>query len=454
MAELQHDSVSDIDYSTVPVPYDARMPKFALTMAWWAMCSGMFWVVVAATLAINFGSTNALVGLALSVISYSLINAVIARFAITTGLSVALFSRTLFGTAGAGVATVIFFVTAIYYSVFEASVIAVAIHAYVPSVSLNAAYVIVVTYSVLFVLGSIQRWLDMFNGVLLPLYVIGLVAAVVTAMARYGVSSNWLHLGAGAGTLSVSGVWHTFTYFMGVWIVFMYTFDYARFGKLEDRAYHANVDFGWPFYIVTFVVNGAVGIFLAGTVPTAGGLSEISAVLALLKLMGVFGLLFVWVTQTRINTTNFYLAATNMHAFGEGICGIKVPRFVWATIVGVLVYLLMLTNVFSFILQALAYQGIFVVAWVAIALGHILFVSKSELESAASPSVITGAPLHVRGLTAWFGSAALGVILTNLGGVAASFSAPATALAAFSLYLLIPSRESAAAWSSSERRAS
>ena len=31
-------------------------------------------------------------------------------------------------------------------------------------------------------------------------------------------------------------------------------------------------------------------------------------VLALLKLMGLGGLLFVWITQTRINTANYYLA--------------------------------------------------------------------------------------------------------------------------------------------------
>jgi len=448
MASLQHDGTTDIDYSTMPIPPEARMPKFALTMAWWAMCSGMFWLVVAATLAINFGSLNALVGLGLSVITYSLINGVIARFAISTGLSVALFSPMLFGTAGAAVATVIFFVTAIYYSVFEASVIAVAIHAYTPSISLNAAYLIVVVYSVLFVLGSIQRWLDMFNGILLPFYVIGLVAALVTAVSSYGVSGNWLHLGPGGGTLTVAGVWYSFTYFMGVWILSMYTFDYARFGRLEDSAYHANVDFGWPFYVVTFLVNGSAGIFLAGTVPTAGGLSEISAVLALLKLMGVFGLLFVWVTQTRINTTNFYLAATNMHAFGEGSFGIKIPRYAWATIVGVMVYLLMLTNVFSFILQALAYQGIFVVAWVAIALAHILFVSNEAQSDAALPAN-TEAPFSARGLTAWLGSAVLGIVLANVGGWGVSFSAPATALAAFSLYLLIPNRERAVEWSGS-----
>lgn len=92
MAEFQNDREVDIDYSAIPVPYNARMPRGALTMAWWAMCSAMFWLVVAATLAVNFGTQNALLGLGLSAIVYSLVNAVIVRFAIRTGLSVALFS--------------------------------------------------------------------------------------------------------------------------------------------------------------------------------------------------------------------------------------------------------------------------------------------------------------------------------------------------------------------------
>jgi cytosine permease len=140
-------------------------------------------------------------------------------------------------------------------------VIAVAIHTYAPAISLNTAYLIVVTYSVVFVLGSIQRWLDMFNGVLLPFNVIGLVTAVATAISCYGLNDHWLKLGPAGGAFSLAGVWYSFTYFIGVWTVFMYTFDYARFGKLQDSAYHANIDFGWPFYIVTFLVNGSARHF-------------------------------------------------------------------------------------------------------------------------------------------------------------------------------------------------
>jgi len=121
MANLSQDPAGQaLDLSTLAVPDNARMPPFSLTMAWWAVCSAVFYIVVGAALALQYGARNALIGMALSVISYGLVNSIISRYAIRTGLSVALFSRVLFGGAGAALATLIFFATAIYYAVFEA----------------------------------------------------------------------------------------------------------------------------------------------------------------------------------------------------------------------------------------------------------------------------------------------------------------------------------------------
>ncbi len=424
--------------ASLSVPENERISRRSLTMAWWAICSAMFWLVVAATLAMNFGTINALIGLALSVVTYGIINAIITRYAIRTGLSVALFSRVLFGKVGAALATLIFFATAIYYSVFEGSVIAVAIQAYFPALSIEAAYFIVVLYSVPLVFGSVQNWLDKFNGVLLPFYILGLIAAVAVSINEYGYSHAWLAMGPEGGNPE-NGWWNCFTYFMGVWILMMYTWDYARFGRESDSDFHAKINFGMPFYLFTFMVNGVVGIFLVATIPTEGGLSEVSVVLAILKLMGIWGLLFVWVSQTRINTANFYLAAENMQAFFERFGLGRIPRFGWAIAVGGIVYALMLLDVFSFILSALAYQGIFVVAWVAIALAHIFSPKYDQLFDGhieCDHRRVTA--LNPCGLTAWFAGAGLGILVLNFGNSSlALFSAPLTFLVAFCVYLML-----------------
>lgn len=424
----------DLDLSTLAIPDHARMPPFSLTMAWWAVCSAVFYIVVGATLALTYGARNALIGMALSVVSYGAVNTIISRYAIRTGLSVALFSRVLFGSAGAALATLIFFATAIYYAVFEGSVIAIAAHHLFPALDYKWAALLVVGYSVPLVFGSVQHWLDKFNGVLLPFYLLGLLAAVGLATAEYGYHAAWLDIGP-AGGAPAGGWWHCFVYYMGVWVLMMFTFDYARFGRRQDARYHGRFNFGMPFYLVTFLLNGAAGIYLVGTIPGLGTLSEVSVVLALLKLMGLWGLLFVWVTQSRINTANYYLATVNMQAFFQKVAGLRAPKFVWALVVGAVVYALMMADVFSRILQALAYQGIFVVAWVGVALAHILSARYGELvgddvecRDAHVPTFNPG------GLAAWFAGAFAGLALNHASGFAASLSAPATFAVSWLVY--------------------
>lgn len=430
---LSSAEVDDLDFTTRAVPANRRMPRFALTMAWWAVCSALFYIVVGAALALNFGSRNAIIGMVLSVAAYAAVNAVLSRYAIRTGLSVALFSRILFGSVGAGIATLIFCATAIYYAVFEGSVIAVGINTVFPSVPYYLAALIVVLYSVPLIFGSIQNWLDKFNGVLLPFYLLGLVVAVALAIAEYGYSDKWLNLGPATGA-PAGGWWSCFVYYMGVWVLMMFTFDYARFGRQEDADYHAWFNFGTPFYLMVFLVSGLFGMFMVATVPDVGA-TEVSVLLALLKLMGIWGLLFVWVTQTRINTANYYLAAVNMEALVAAFGKLPFGRIGWAIVVGAIVYMLMLADVFSYLLQALAYQGIFVVAWVAVAMAHILSDRYDRLAGGSleyrSGYVPSFNPL---GLTAWFAAAAIGIALHLSGGTYAEASAPATAVIAFVIY--------------------
>ena len=178
------DTVSDV--STEIVSEHDRASKGSLTMAWWGVCSAMFYIVVGIAMAKAYGTVNAIIGLGITVVAYGIVNGIISRYAISTGLSVGLFSRVLFGAKGAALATLIFFVTAIYYAVFEGSVIAVTLNHMYPGISYTIAALIVVLYSVPLIFGSVQHWLDKFNGVLLPFYILGLVGAVVLATSQYG----------------------------------------------------------------------------------------------------------------------------------------------------------------------------------------------------------------------------------------------------------------------------
>jgi len=138
----------------------------------------------------------------------------------------------------------------------------------------------------------------------------------------------------------------------------------------------------------------------------------------------------VWVTQTRINTANYYLATINMQAFFARFGLGRWPKAAWAVVVGLVSYALMLFDVFAYLLQALAYQGIFVVAWVAVALVHILAVGET------APAPGGGSAYNRRGLGAWFAGAASGLVLMHVSGLAASFAAPASFVVAAAAYWL------------------
>ncbi|WP_302139426.1 purine-cytosine permease family protein [Halomonas alkalicola] len=429
----QHSKAADLDFAETPVPPEGRMPRTNLMMAWWAVCSAIFYLVVAAAMARTYGTTNALIGIFLTVIAYGVINGIISRYSIKTGLTVALFSKVMFGHVGAVVATLIFFATALYYAVFEGYVMALVLSEW-SGLSMALATGIVAVLGVSLIFGSVQHWLDKFNGILLPVYTIGMLIAVGVAIAKFGYPADWLTRTPEGGA-SPWGWLHTFAYYMGVWVLMMFTFDYARFGRKEDVNFHAKVTFGIPFYAMTFLFSGVVGILLDTMIPTEG-LSEASIVLGLLELMGVGGLLLVWVTQSRINTANFYLATVNFEAFIRKVTGFRLSKVAAGCMVGAIAYILMMADVFAYLLQALAYQGVFVVAWVGVALAHILsrtyqhrFQGHVELDNAYIPA------FNPCGLVAWCGGATIGVIVMHLPSIS-GFSAPATFMIAYGLYAI------------------
>jgi purine-cytosine permease-like protein len=421
-----------------------RIPRGSLMMGWWAMVSAMFYLYIAGLVASFVGFTDAVIGLALTVVAYGLVNKLLSGYAIDTGFTVEKVSRVMFGKVGSVLATLVFAATAIYYGVFEGSIIAATFEAYTRESlgwSINIWYLVVVLYSAPLVFGGVRNWLDRVNGVLLPLYAVGLVAAVIMA-AMKGEPAGWTSFGpqaevpvsaGGPGWLMAFGI------YMGVWILMMYTVDFARMGRKEDRGFHGNVTFGWVFYSITFFLNGLIGIFLAHALRDHVGaeISEGGVAVALTQVMGIWAVLLVWISQTRINTANYFLASSNLETFGRSLLRVRLPRVVWVLVASTIMYMLMLTNVFSYLLQALNWQGVLVTGWVAIAVTHILIDRRQRVDPEYAEAD------HIRivslpGVGAWVVSSVLGLALLEAGPVWASTWGPIlTAVTASGLYAVL-----------------
>lgn len=409
-----------------------RTPRWSLWSAWWALFSAMIWLYVASASANAVGVPSTIVGMILATATYSIAAIVFQRFAARTGLSVELFSRSLFGKIGSIFAALIFGATALYYAVFEGSIIAIAFQSYFGG-PIKLWYLLVVIYATPLAFGGVERWLDRLNGYLLPLYLLGMVAAIVVTATHRPVKRGWLTQSVQHVSGSLPGWLTSYLIYIGFLVLMMYTMDYARLGHRRDRGFHDVFTFGWVFYAATFVGNGLAGLYLMVAWKTTA--AESGAAQALVGALGFIGVLVVLVSQTRINTANYFMASLNLEEFSWRAFRLSLPRWIWVLVTGALAFLLMLTNVVSYLLAALSWQGIFITAWVAIALTYI----ATNRGSGRLPEVdMESLPALSAGMFAWVLSSAVGLLLLEVGNpVWAQLSPIVTTVVAVAASLLL-----------------
>ncbi|WP_040774694.1 purine-cytosine permease family protein, partial [Rhodococcus rhodnii] len=362
----------DEDFNASAVPLTARLGRWQVTMSFWSLLSAMVWLFYGALAASLFGTMNAIIAIAASAVVFSLVNIVMARLSLRHGVNSTLLTRNIFGRWGSLLTAVLLAATVLYYAVFESSTLALAFAEYFGAGDIRIWYAVVVVAMLPLMLGSVQSWMAKLNGYLLPFYFIGLVATLVAASVKFGGDSAWLSFEGvvPAEGRTLPGWVLGFILYMGIYITMPTTADFARFGRREDERFHEVVTFGWVFYLLLFVVNGVAGIYLVQTVLPNEPASEHGVVQAVLMSLGLFGLLFIVISQTRVNSVNYYVASTNLERILHSLSSVRLPRVVWVGAVAVLVFLLMLTDVFSYLQTALNWQGVLVIGWVGVVLTH------------------------------------------------------------------------------------
>lgn len=412
-------------------------------MAWWGVSSAMFCIYLSATLAVTYGVVDTAIGIALTIVAYHFINAIISKYATLNRSTVAQFSRTILGTAGAYIATVIFALVAIYYAVFEGQIVSFAIQTqFGLSAPLSSLIVVVVATPLIF--GGLRRTLDKLNGFLLPIYVLGLIAAAIWAIVKYGHAGAEVFTGFAPVPLSAGGPgWlAVFAAYMGIWILMMFAMDYAAGARRRDIRFHRHFTFGWSFYTVMYGFSAVIGIILVATIPGMA-VSEAGIAGGIVVMMGWIGLVVIAASQIRINTANYYLGTTNLQAVGVGMFRIKLPYFVWVLITAALIYLLMLLPITAYLLVALAWQGVVVTSWVAIAMTHMLLVGDKRHEPGNLPDT-QYARVNRVGIIAWGISTAVGLLMLqlfriddSLAGIGSTWGPIVTCVLAAALYAIL-----------------
>jgi purine-cytosine permease-like protein len=419
------------DYTDHIVPITARQSRGRVLGGWWSIASAMAFLYYGALAASLVGTQQALVGLAVVIVVYSLLGAFASNAAIKRGLNSMLLTREMFGVRGAALTPLICGLGALYYAVFESSVMASALQAYFRVFDVRVWYAVVIVAMLPLMLGGMQTWLNKLNNWTLPIYFFGVTAAVVVAGLRFGWSGDWFTMSPEiASGSSVPGWIATFVLFMGNWLLIPDTLEFARFGRPQDGKFHAHVTFGTLFYLLAYGFNGLAGILIVHLAAPNTTIAESAVTTGIVASLGLVGLIVVIVSQVRINSANFYVASMCLERVVSHFSTRNLTRRGWVVALAVITFLLMFVNVFNYITLALAWQGIATVAWVGIFVVHIVLVSRDpEIRASRLPNV-------ARGLAVWVTSAAIGLLALEYGSSTVSSLAPLISLiASVVLYL-------------------
>ena len=415
------------DYSAHVVPDSARVPRWQLTMSAWSILSAMVWLFYGALVASLYGTKDAIIGIAIAVVLYSVATPVYAGWAAKTGLSSALLSRRMFGVVGSALIALLVAATTTYYTVFESSTLADALHVYSGALTIRWWYLIVVVAIVPLTLGRVQTWFAKLNSVLLPFFLAGIAATVIATIAKKGAGThpllgpvghptgqlvNWLTFPGvvPAAARPVPGWLLVVVLYLGLSLMLPVGIDFGRFSRAADVRFHKRLTLGFAFYLWTYGVNGVVGIYITQALLGVSTVED-GVVQASLDALGLAGLLFIVITQARINSLNYYLSVLNWDRVLRVLTGRRLPRVAWVSLLSLVVFLLMLTNVFSYLQTAMTWQGICMISWVGIVATHMVGVPADRREGPEFRA--TRLPAVTPAVAVWAAATALGIWLVQ-----------------------------------------
>lgn len=378
-------------YAIERVPASKRWPIPAISLVLLGNATAMFFFSFGAQQTFLVGWPWLLAPIGYFFLGAVTIGMLTMRVASREGLSQNLLSRGLgFGSRGAAVTSFIYAVNYIYYFLFEGTIVSHAIayefHVPINSVGGIAIFAVVGLVTLAFVwrgmhaMSFLQTW-----G--FPIFVILLVWALwQLGTAHDAVGPSGWHATVPFGA---AAMWNAFSFANGQMIFqgLMAT-DYGRFAAREIRYRGtASIMLGElvPMFTVIFL-----GVFIgATTLAELGDGGQSSAQdpgFMFVHLMGFAGVLFVLITQIRINVMNLYSGSIALASGFDVAAHFRPGRPWWMFLVwffGVVFYAF---NVIDSLGTFLAVTGVLTNTWVLIILADY-FVCRRWLKLAPSENI-------------------------------------------------------------------
>ncbi len=357
------------DYALERVPEHYRMKWWSITNVTLGVATAMLFMQMGSLMAVTFGSINALIAEIYATVIAGILGVVIAYFAAKSGLNANLMARGGgFGYIGASITSFIYAINFIMYCAIEGSIMASAVHEYIPAIPL---WVLMIFFGLAVIpfnwfgmkqLEKLQKWT-------LPLFIILLGAGMIIAANLPSTASVWSYLPEGAqvgGTALLTCI-GTMNGLVGIMALLIS--DYARFIK-KDEFKMGVFAVGFIPQLVCFLAMGLIGIWFGVR------LGEANPGVYFVHILGIGGALFTILTQLRINITNLYSGSLSLSNFFEHVFKFKPGRTFWVAVTSIVAIIAMLAGAIDHLTPLLTFQGVFLFAWAAILVADAVVVKK------------------------------------------------------------------------------
>ncbi|WP_223204787.1 purine-cytosine permease family protein [Gordonia jinghuaiqii] len=359
------------DYAQDRVPLEYRTwSTVSLFGVMFGITTAMFFLSWGGTLVYTFGTKNLVIGMTIASLVIGGLAFFWCRRASETGLSADLLSRSSgFGYLGSAVTSLIYTLTFLMFFAFEGAIMANAIHAQWPSIPKWSIYLVSgLIFIPLTWFG--MRVMNILMWVTLPIYAAFLGFTIYKATQTDSTVDFWSYGGDGsfngaAGPALIQVLAAALAVVSQVTI----SADLGRFIPPKRKNSGAFL-IGFLAQALTF---GGCTI-LGGWLTLRFGQSDPG--LYLTMIMGVWGVLFVIITQIRINVTNIYSGSIVYSTLFQRLFHFSPGRHWWVVLTTVLGTALMFGDIYSRLNQVLTFEAVFIIAWVMAVVGHMVFVRK------------------------------------------------------------------------------
>jgi purine-cytosine permease-like protein len=331
------------------------------------VATAMFFLAWGGELATAYGTMNTLYGMILGTVFIGGVAVILARIASSTGLDSDLITRgSGFGFMGSAFTSLIYTFNFLMFFAFEGTIMASAIHDRWPVIPQWSIYLVI---GLVFI--PLTWWgltaMNWIMWVTTPIYLGFLgwtiyLAATSTAAVPYWsyTPSHAADPAAGPALLQVLAA------VLALISQATIAADIGRFIPAHKRTSGAFA-VGLVSQAITFIVLVMLGAWFT---LSFHGSTNPGAYLA--SLMGTWGVLFVIVTQLRINVTNVYSGSLAYANFFCRVFHFTPGRQYWVALTSLAGMGLMFGGIFAHLNAVLTFEGVFIMAWVMAVVSDIV----------------------------------------------------------------------------------